>query len=183
MLITIDTKWLDAISFLDEEMRLVMLDAIFAYMQGREPILILESERIFNTIKPFLDEIRNKRERLAERSRANGMKGGRKKKKNLAEAEPRKPNGFVSYLEKEEFQGRCENLLALDKWKEENTPYIYANIRPLTQKEFATLVKRYTSSQICDTLRQIENRKDLRKRYTDPYRTLLNWLKNNYGNT
>ena len=81
-----------------------------------------------------------------------------------------------------EYKDRCEKLRSLDKWMEKHTPYIYANIRPLTQAEFNCLVEKYNSTQICDTLSQIENRKDLRKNYTNLYRTLLNWLKTNYGN-
>ena len=76
---------------------------------------------------------------------------------------------------------RSEKLLSLDKWMEKKTTYIYKNIRLLTQAEFDALCDKYTSAQICDTLQQIENRKDLRKRYTNLYRTLLNWLKNGTG--
>ena len=181
MKIAFDTKWLEAIGYLDDELRLTMLDAIFAYLQGQEPLLILEAQRVFNTLKPYLNEERDKRLALAERSRMNGQKGGRKPK-GKEKGKPTKPTGFLRYLEMPEYKNRCERLQALDKWKEKHTPYIYANIRPLTQAEFNCLVEKYNSTQICDTLSQIENRKDLRKNYTNLYRTLLNWLKTNYGN-
>lgn len=181
MKVEFDTKWLDAISDLDDPLRLALIEGIFAYLEGNDPLLSNEAFRIFCTLKPFIDEVMNKRLRMAERSRQNGMKGGRKKAEEPKEAKETK--GFEAYLLKPEFQGRCENLIKLDEWKKRNTPYIYKNIRPLTQKEFDCLCKRYNSQQICDTLLQIENRKDLRKRYVDPYRTLLNWLKRNYENT
>ena len=157
-----------------------MLDAMFDYLTGKEPLLMLDGTTIFAMLRPFLDEERDKRIRLAERSKENGKKGGRKAK-NLPK--PKKPTGFASYLELDEYKGRSEKLKALDAWKQKHTPYIYANIRPLTQREFECLHPKYNSNQICDTLKQIENRKDLRKRYTDPYRTLLNWLKKEYGDT
>ena len=114
------------------------------------------------------DEEKLKRIRLAERSRANGAKGGRKKiTKEVKEKYPIIPEGE-----------RSDKLKALDKWMEKKTTYIYKNIRLLTQAEFDALCDKYTSAQICDTLQQIENRKDLRKNYTNLYRTLLNWLKN-----
>lgn len=82
-------------------------------------------------------------------------------------------------MEVEEF--RSELLQKLDTWMEKVTPYIYHNIARLTEKEFQCLLSKYNIAQICDTLQQIENRKDLRKRYTNLYRTLLNWMKTNYG--
>ena len=182
MKLTIDTKWLEAISDLDDSLRLMLLEAIIDYLSDKDPRLsTTEARTIFLTLKPFIDEERNKRIRLAERSRANGKKGGRKaEKKNLEE--PKKPTGFCGFLELPEYQGRCENLLKLDEWKQKNTPFVYKNLRPLTQKEFEQLTKKYSSRQICDTLLQIENRKDLRKKYSDPYLTLLNWMKREYGN-
>lgn len=79
-------------------------------------------------------------------------------------------------FEAEEF--RSEELKKLDEWMSRITPYIYHNISHLTQREFECLLKQYGIKAICDTLQQIENRKDLRKKYTSLYRTLLNWLKN-----
>lgn len=182
MKVEFDTKWLEAISDLDDPLRLALIDGIFAYLEGRDPLLCNEAFRIFCTLKPFIDEVVNKRIRIAERSRQNGMKGGRKKAEQPKE-EPKETKGFEAYLLKPEYQGRCDNLLRLDEWKKKNTPYIYKNIRPLTQKEFECLCKKYNSKQICDTLLQIENRKDLRRKYVDPYRTLLNWMKRSYENS
>lgn len=178
MLITIDTKWVESLEDFDTETKVILYEAIFDYMSDNEVNLPDDTWKMFQILMPMLSEEKNKRLRLAERSRQNGMKGGRKKKNPV---EPKKPSGFLYYLEKPEFQNRCEHLLNLDEWKKKNTPYIYDNIRPLTQREFECLKKHYSASQICDTLRQIENRKDLRKRYTDPYRTLLNWLKKSNG--
>lgn len=51
----------------------------------------------------------------------------------------------------------------------------------ITEAEFLKLKEKYTSKQIADIIEQIENRKDLRKRYTNLYRTVLNWAKKEYG--
>lgn len=51
----------------------------------------------------------------------------------------------------------------------------------ITEAEFLKLKEKYTSKQIADVIEQIENRKDLRKRYTNLYRTVLNWAKKEYG--
>lgn len=152
----------------DTQTKVVMYDAIFAYMSDKEVNLPDDTWKMFHVLMPMLAEEKNKRLRLAERSRQNGKKGGRKKK-------PTKPVQ-KKLLEVEEY--RSDDLKKLDVWMEEKTPYIYENIRHINEKEYKALMARYTIAQICDTLQQIENRRDLRKRYTNLYRTLLNWLKN-----
>lgn len=168
MLITIDTKWVESLEDFDTQTKVVMYDAIFAYMSDKEVNLPDDTWKMFHVLMPMLAEEKNKRLRLAERSRQNGKKGGRKKK-------PTKPVQ-KKLLEVEEY--RSDDLKKLDVWMEEKTPYIYENIRHINEKEYKALMARYTIAQICDTLQQIENRRDLRKRYTSLYRTLLNWLKN-----
>ena len=81
-------------------------------------------------------------------------------------------------LEVDEF--RSEKLLKLDEWMQRHVPYIANNLDPLSQKEFEKLLSEYGIRAMCETMEQIENRKDLRKTYTSLYRTLLNWLKNGY---
>lgn len=51
----------------------------------------------------------------------------------------------------------------------------------ISEQEFMKLKEKYTGKQIAETIEQIENRKDLRKRYTNLYRTVLNWAKKEYG--
>lgn len=75
---------------------------------------------------------------------------------------------------------RSEKLLKLDEWMKKHVPYIANNLNPLSQKEFEKLLSEYGIRAMCETMEQIENRKDLRKTYTSLYRTLLNWLKNGY---
>ena len=75
---------------------------------------------------------------------------------------------------------RSEKLLKLDEWMKKHVPYIANNLNPLSQKEFEKLLSEYGIRAMCETMEQIENRRDLRKTYTSLYRTLLNWLKNGY---
>ena len=47
----------------------------------------------------------------------------------------------------------------------------------ITEDEFYKLKEKYSGKELADIIEQIENRKDLRKRYTNLYRTVLNWIK------
>ena len=67
-------------------------------------------------------------------------------------------------------------------WMETNCPYCN-NPRnmpssTITQSEFLKLKSEYSGRDIAETILEIENRKDLRKKYANLYRTTLNWLKN-----
>lgn len=57
-------------------------------------------------------------------------------------------------------------------------PYISGHYTHLiSEDEFNRLMEKFTAKDVWDTIQQIENRVDLRKKYTNLYRTLLNWLK------
>ena len=64
-------------------------------------------------------------------------------------------------------------------WLASHCPYIAAHMKPLTDEEKEKLIEQYGEQAIRDCCEDIENRKDLRKRYTSLYRTVLNWLKRN----
>ena len=71
----------------------------------------------------------------------------------------------------------AEGNSAFEDWLKSNCPYIFAHYKLPTDAELTKLKTAYGSEAIADTCCQIENRKDLRKNYTNLYRTLLNWLK------
>lgn len=177
MRITIETSWLKAIESFEPQERLIIYEAIFDYLRGMEIDLDGICKMAFLMIKPELDEEIERRERLAERSRQNGRKGGEKMKKESKE----KKKGFESYYSQDKYKDRNERLMKFDAWVKTSAPYIYESMAPLTQKEFDALLAKHDVKEICQTIEQIENRKDLRKKYVSLYRTLLNWMKD--GNT
>lgn len=81
------------------------------------------------------------------------------------------------------YEMRTNITAAFDGWLAQNCPYIYAHYKLLSGDELTKLKEQYSSWQIADTCRQIENRKDLRKKYTNLYMTLLNWLKRDENGT
>lgn len=74
-----------------------------------------------------------------------------------------------------------ENYLRFLLWLEDKAPFVASNIIPLSENEFLKLKAAYGSNAIMTNVLNIENRKDLRKRYVSLYRTLLNWCKNGFN--
>ena len=76
------------------------------------------------------------------------------------------------------------DFLKFNDWLERKAPFC-SNPKnfssQITEAEFLKLKEKYIGKQIADIIEQIENRKDLRKRYTNLYRTVLNWAKKEYG--
>ncbi|HBG40224.1 MAG TPA: hypothetical protein DDW85_02270 [Porphyromonadaceae bacterium] len=77
------------------------------------------------------------------------------------------------------------DFLKFNLWLAKNAPYC-ANPKnfekQISEENFFRLKEKYNGEQIAFIIGQIENRKDLRKRYTDLYRTVLNWAKKEYAN-
>ena len=84
----------------------------------------------------------------------------------------------------EDIQKKNPDFEKFEIWIKENAPYCSnpKNLKQLSESEFLKLKEDYTAMQIADIITQLENRKDLRKKYATLYRTLLNWLKTNYKN-
>ena len=82
---------------------------------------------------------------------------------------------------------RSPEYIKFQTWIEGNCPYCSnpKNMAQITEAEYLRLLNPqrygYTFAQVVDTVSKIENRKDLRKRYDNLYRTALNWLKRDYG--
>ena len=62
-------------------------------------------------------------------------------------------------------------------WLKTNCPYIFGHLKMMTENEFIKLKTQYGSQAISEVCLDLENRRDLRNKYTNLYRTLLNWLK------
>ena len=65
--------------------------------------------------------------------------------------------------------------VAFCDWVAENTPYVARHLKPLTEEQFFRLKHRFGAECLARNIDNLENRRDLRSRYTSLYRTLLNW--------
>lgn len=95
------------------------------------------------------------------------------------------PNGDKKEAEASSPASLNPDYLKFNDWLKRKAPFC-SNPKnfssQITEAEFIKLKEKYTGKQIADIIEQIENRKDLRKRYTNLYRTVLNWAKKEYGN-
>ncbi|NCC84275.1 MAG: hypothetical protein EOM03_09135 [Clostridia bacterium] len=77
------------------------------------------------------------------------------------------------------------DYIKFNNWIQEKAPYC-SNHRnfphQITEEEFIKLKKKYSGQQIADIVEKIENRKDLRKRYSNLYLTVNNWIKKEIEN-
>lgn len=62
-------------------------------------------------------------------------------------------------------------------WISENTPNIAKLSSPFSLEEFLRIKKEFPGEAVKNILQQMQNKKDLLKKYTSAYLTALNWLK------
>lgn len=67
------------------------------------------------------------------------------------------------------------------KWLMEHAPYCFVHLKVPTEKDLEKLKAKYTGKELSDIIEKIENRSDLRKKYVNLYRTVLDWSKREYG--
>lgn len=87
------------------------------------------------------------------------------------------PNDSTSTSPKTEVrsQGNSARYVAFLDWVAEKAPYVAKNLKPLSEPEFDRLIMRFGAECLARNVDNLENRRDLRRRYTSLYRTMLNW--------
>lgn len=101
------TDSLEVINELDDSQIANLFRAIYAYAKG-EPTELSKLEKIaFLPIKQYMDRDGDSYQKIVERNRENGKRGGRPKKTEDEEENPENP---VGYLETQETQPNPKNL-------------------------------------------------------------------------
>lgn len=185
----------ESLSDLSDADKLLLYEAISDYALNRiEPDLKGFPKALFSLIKPQLEANWKRYEAGINngwKGAEHGKKGGRPKKEkpsnNPVETQSKPSNVNVNDNDNDNVnkEVHAPEFQKFNLWLKENCPYLSnpRNITQLTEKEFLKLKEAYSGTQISETLSQIENRKDLRKKYTSLYRTTLNWIKKNGQNT
>lgn len=191
----------EPIQLLSCEDKSLLLDLIFEYNSSGvvSEISSVAVKIIWATIRQQFDRDKVKYQNVVQRNRLNGQKGGRPSKDN--------PNIPVGYLETQEetqepkkadtvsdtvsddvsvtddvCKEKSQNQINFEKLNiriSKDCPNVAKLDQQLTFVDFEKLIGIYSKTQIWDILEQMNNKKDLTKKYTSVYRTTLNWLKNN----
>lgn len=194
------TRLYEQVRELTLEQKGILFDAIHLFVNGEEYNITDPLVRLaFNFYRNQLQMDMEKWEDIRQKRIDAGKQGGRPKKQTKA----KKANGFSEKQTKANESKQKHNVNVNEnvnvnvnenvnnnsltcvntreklfaQWLESNCPYIAKHYTLPTETEFEKLVNAYGAEMVADTCQQIENRADLRKRYTNLYRTLLNWLK------
>ena len=81
------------------------------------------------------------------------------------------------FLDLWQTESENENYGKFLTWALSHTPYLTKHIAPLSESQFMRLRDEYGANTVRICMENLENRKDLRRKYSDLYRTLLNWCK------
>lgn len=94
------------------------------------------------------------------------------------QAHPNKKNK-KNKNEKEEYMNTDSDFYKFNSRLKTDCKNVCKLSNQITEDQFTKLMQTYTKIQIWEIMEQMENKKDLTKKYTSVYRTALNWLKNN----
>ena len=75
-----------------------------------------------------------------------------------------------------------ESFEKFNKWLDSETTFVRKIKKQITEEQFMKLKKTYNSTQIMNTILNLENYKDATKKYTSVYLTVNNWLKRDTNN-
>lgn len=200
------SSWIEVFSQLSDKQAGKLIKSLYSYnVNGDLPAQLddMEVKAYFNMMKLECDEFLKNYDKRSVTSAVNGRKGGRPKKpnnltKNLISYQKPKdkdndkdndikkesPNGDKKEADASSCSQTNSDYQKFQDWLGKHAPYC-SNVKnfpsQITETEFIRLKAKYTAKEIAETIEQIENRKDLRKRYTNLYRTVLNWLKRENG--
>ena len=136
--------------------------------------------KIINDLQSQVTQLATQQVTQPSKKRHTGDTNTKKDEEDIKES----PNGDEKEAAASSPAPSNPDFLKFNDWLKRKAPFC-SNPKnfssQITEAEFLKLKEKYTGKQIADVIEQIENRKDLRKRYTNLYRTVLNWAKKEYG--
>ena len=100
------------------------------------------------------------------------------KEKEKEEVKEKENINIVSH----ETKIKNEAFEKFNKWLDSETTFVRKIKKQMTEEQFMKLKKTYNSTQIMNTILNLEYYKDATKRYTSVYLTVSNWLKRDANN-
>ena len=99
------------------------------------------------------------------------------KEKKVKEKKEKKEIKEEDIIISDEIKIKNEAFEKFNNWLDTETTFIRKIKKQITEEQFMKLKKTYNSTQIMNTILNLENYKDATKRYTSVYLTVNNWLK------
>ena len=171
-----------------------LFKTILSYVNDENPVIIDPIiDLVFEPIKVSLKRDLKRYESIVERNRENGKLGGRPKGKK-----PKKPSGLKNNPKNPDEPKKADSdsdsdsdsEREIDKkeitytpfqnftnWIKSDNPNVSKLEKQMTEPQFLTLIGQYGKEKLLDIIFQMENKKDLAKKYTSVYLTANNWLK------
>ena len=187
-------SFFEALQGCPDDIRLAVYEEIMKYaLYNYEPTIEGIGKSLFTLIRPQLDANRKRREAGAKGADFGKLGGRPKKPQENPKQTPKKPqenpqktpnvnvNVNDNVNDNVNILTNVSNTLTrksqFENWLTTNCPYIAKHYTLPTDEQLDKLCNQYGAQLVAETTQQIENRADLRKKYTNLYRTLLNWLK------
>ena len=104
------------------------------------------------------------------------------KEKKVKEKKEKKEIKVNDITVSHETKIKNEAFEKFNKWLDSETTFVRKIKKQITEEQFMKLKKTYNSTQIMNTILNLENYKDATKRYTSVYLTVNNWLKRDTNN-
>lgn len=157
--------------------RLKSTSEITIQSTNRNSIITILNYDIYQSEKKDTNQRNNQQKRQQSTSNQPSIKQECKEYKEKESTNVDKKESELSSREHPDF-------IKFNLWLKKHAPFC-ANPKnfekQISEESFFKLKEKYNGEQIANIIGQIENRKDLRKRYTDLYRTVSNWAKKEYG--
>ena len=99
------------------------------------------------------------------------------KEKKVKEKKEKKEIKVNDITVSSETKIKNESFEKFNKWLDSETTFVRKIKKQMTEEQFMKLKKTYNSTQIMNTILNLENYKDATKKYTSVYLTVNNWLK------
>ena len=104
------------------------------------------------------------------------------KEKKVKEKKEKKEIKVNDITVSSETKIKNEAFERFNKWLDSETTFVRKIKKQITEEQFMKLKKTYNSTQIMNTILNLENYKDATKKYTSVYLTVNNWLKRDTNN-
>ena len=104
------------------------------------------------------------------------------KEKKVKEKKEKKEIKVNDITVSSETKIKNEAFEKFNKWLDSETTFVRKIKKQMTEEQFMKLKKTYNSTQIMNTILNLENYKDATKKYTSVYLTVNNWLKRDTNN-